>query len=288
MKKEDDNQLNDSINESPRPGLEDDRKHIEEQARPPKQSPVVPEQLSLDSKLKFACYPGISCFTACCGNIDIMLTPYDVLRMKNRLGISSDEFLEKYTRSRIDEKTGWPQLLLLMGEGEERPCPFVTEEGCTIYSDRPAMCRYYPVGQGIHRREIEGEVENREFYMLIREDHCRGFEEDKRWTIAEWRENQEASHYDEMNRDWKDIFIRRVTREEDEDGRRQQIFFIASYNIDQFRKFVFESRLLDVFVLDDEYVDRIREDELELMRFAFRYLRFLFGVEKDLELREGA
>ena len=267
---------------------QDDRSNIEGRARPPKPSPVVPEQLGLDSQLKFACHPGIKCFTACCSEIDIMLTPYDVLRMKNRLGISSDEFLEKYTRSRLDEKTGWPQLLLLMGDDEKRSCPFVTKEGCTIYSDRPAMCRYYPVGQGIHRIEIDGNVENKEFYMLIREDHCLGFEEDRQWTIASWRENQEATHYDEMNRDWKDIFIRSISKQEEEDGRKQQIFFIASYNLDQFRKFVFDSRMLDVFVLEDEYIERLRDDEIELMRFGFRYLRYLFGVEKDLEVREGA
>lgn len=267
--------------------LDDDRTNIEDSTEPPKQGPVVPEQLGLDSKFRFACHPGVKCFTACCSEIDIMLTPYDVLRMKQRLRISSDEFLEKYTRSRIDEKTGWPQLLLLMRDDEKRSCPFVTEEGCTIYSDRPAMCRYYPVGQGIHRLEIEGDVQNKEFYMMIREDHCLGFQEEKDWTIAEWRENQEAAHYDEMNRAWKDIFIRSVSREEEKDGRKQQLFFIASYNLDQFRKFVFESRLLDIFELDDDYIERMRGDEVELMRFAFRYLRYIFGVEKDLETREG-
>lgn len=267
--------------------LDDDRKQIEEAAELPKPGPVVPEQLGLDSKLRFACHPGVRCFTACCSDIDIMLTPYDVLRLKQRLGISSDELLEQYTRSRIDEKTGWPQLLLLMGEDEKRSCPFVTEEGCTIYGDRPAMCRYYPVGQGIHRLEIEGNVQNKEFYMLIREDHCLGFKEDRDWTIAEWRENQEAAHYDEMNREWKEIFIQKVSKEEEEDGRKQQLFFIASYNLDQFRNFVFESRLLDLFVLDDEFIARMREDEVELMKFAFRYLRYMFGVEKSLETREG-
>ena len=42
-------------------------------------SNIQPVKLSLDSKLKFRCHPGVSCFTACCGNIKIILTPYDIL-----------------------------------------------------------------------------------------------------------------------------------------------------------------------------------------------------------------
>jgi Fe-S-cluster containining protein len=121
---------------------------------------VQPQQLSPEHKFKFRCHPGISCFTACCSNIDIMLTPYDVLRLKRRLGISSGEFLEKYTVSRVDEKSSHPYAYLKMNAEAERRCPFVVvpgqsagglvpgPAGCTVYTDRPASCRYYPVGQG--------------------------------------------------------------------------------------------------------------------------------------------
>ena len=39
-------------------------------------SHILPEKLSLDSPLQFECHPGVSCFTACCHNIQIVLTPY--------------------------------------------------------------------------------------------------------------------------------------------------------------------------------------------------------------------
>ncbi|GBE57810.1 flagellin N-methylase [bacterium BMS3Abin01] len=250
-------------------------------------SPVVPKQLTLESRLQFRCHPGIDCFTRCCSDIDIMLTPYDVIRMKQRLGISSDRFLERYTRSRIEEKTGWPQLLIKMEESSGKPCPFVTTDGCTIYTDRPAMCRYYPIGQGIHRKQVDDQVVNEEFYMLIREEHCHGFSEERQWTIAEWRENQEAEHYDRMAGQWKELFVRNITREEEKDGRRQTMFFLASYNLDQFRRFVLESRFLETFDIDAEETAAIREDDVQLMNLAFRYLRYLFGVEKTLSLREG-
>ena len=80
---------------------------------------------------------------------------------------------------------------------EERPhCPFVKDvEGCTIYADRPAACRYYPVGQATHRRMDDDDKTpiHDEWYVMVKEDHCLGFEEDKVWTIGEWREDQEAT-----------------------------------------------------------------------------------------------
>mgnify|MGYP003572022551 CR=1 FL=1 len=54
-------------------------------------------RLTREDSFKFACHPGVSCFGDCCGDINIVLTPYDVLRLKNRLGITSGEFLDQYT-----------------------------------------------------------------------------------------------------------------------------------------------------------------------------------------------
>lgn len=254
-------------------------------------SAVEPAQLSPDSKLKFRCHPGISCFTACCSGIDILLTPYDILRMKQRLGISSDEFLDTYGRSFIDKKTQLPQVFMKMQGDEKQSCPFVSEAGCSIYTDRPAACRYYPVGQATHRvedPEDSSRVTNEEFYVIVREEHCKGFEEDKEWTIDEWRQDQEASLYDEMNRSWKDFLMRHGGLPElmEANEKRQDQFYFASYDLGRFRRFVFESRFLELFEVDEERLEEMREDEVELMRFAFEYLKYLFGMEQTLKARE--
>ena len=39
-------------------------------------------RLSPESKFRFSCHKGLSCFTQCCGDVNIFLTPYDVLRLK--------------------------------------------------------------------------------------------------------------------------------------------------------------------------------------------------------------
>lgn len=250
---------------------------------------VLKQKLTPQSKIKFRCHPGIACFTRCCSNIDILLTPYDVIRMRKRLGMTSTEFLARHTRSEIDKRTSHPLLFLKMSDNEQRTCPFVKEvKGCTIYSDRPAACRYYPVGQGTHRRMDDKNEEpvNDEFYVIVKEEHCLGFEEDKEWTIDEWRQDQEASHYDEINRDWKNMMVKTLQPGDTIDPRKQQVFYMASYDIDRFRRFVTESRFLDVIEVDPELLEKMKEDDIELMRYALEYVKHTNGVPNTVRVKQ--
>ena len=45
--------------------------------------------LNEDAKFKFACHPGVSCFNQCCADVNIFLTPYDVLAIKKSSGNQS-------------------------------------------------------------------------------------------------------------------------------------------------------------------------------------------------------
>jgi hypothetical protein len=49
-------------------------------------------RLGIDDKFKFACKQAFKCFTKCCADVNIFLTPYDILRMKKRLNIKSGQF----------------------------------------------------------------------------------------------------------------------------------------------------------------------------------------------------
>lgn len=250
---------------------------------------VVPVKLTLDSKFKFRCHKAIKCFTKCCSNIDILLTPYDILRLKNRLRLSSGEFLSKYTYVKIDENSSLPHVILKMTDDKERTCPFVNSEGCTIYTDRPANCRYYPIGQGILKKAGEKGPEEEEFYFFINETHCLGYEDDKKWTIKSWRIDQEVNVYDEMNRDWKAMQLRKNTQAQDEltENKQAQVY-MACYDIDRFRRFVFESSFLDIFDIKNKVIERIKADESELMKFGFNYVKYILMVEQTLKFKAGA
>ncbi len=124
---------------------------------------IEPVRLGPDSKFQFKCHKGVKCFTQCCRDINIILTPYDIIKLKTRLGVSSEEFLALYTEPQILEKTDLPvvTLKLLDEEGSDpdhKACPFVREDGCLVYEDRPTTCRYYPLGvASLSHKEDSGE-----------------------------------------------------------------------------------------------------------------------------------
>jgi Fe-S-cluster containining protein len=186
----------------------------------------------------------------------------------------------------IDKKNSHPFAILKMLDYAERNCPFVTPEGCTIYTDRPANCRYYPVGQGTLRKGTEQGPVNEEFYFFIREPHCLGYQEDKEWTIETWRIDQEVDLYDEMNKEWKEIQLRKDITGKPIEPAKQAQMYLAGYDLDSFRKYVFESRFLDVFDIDKEEVEKIKNDEIALMKLGFKYIKYLLMLEEALKVRE--
>ncbi|MBW1989184.1 MAG: YkgJ family cysteine cluster protein [Deltaproteobacteria bacterium] len=235
------------------------------------QARVEPQQLTGDSEITFRCGKDRSCFTQCCRGIDIVLTPYDVIRMKKRLDLASDQFLAIYTTPQLLEKTDLPVPTLKMLDDEEKSCPFVREDGCLIYEDRPASCRYYPVGHATLRPKEAEASEN--FYFLVKEPHCKGFD-DTKWTVDSWRADQGVVEYDEANRPWTDLVVRkrsfppnlRITKEA------KAMYFMACYDLDRFMRFLTESSFTKLYDVSDELLNRVREDEVARLALAVQWL----------------
>ena len=250
-------------------------------------SNIVPEKLSLDSKLKFRCHPDVSCFTACCGNIDIILTPYDIFRIRKVLNLPAQEFLLRFTTPTFLEKTDMPGVKIHLDENGR--CPFVTDEGCTIYEQRPTTCRYYPVGMSyFHGAGQENSIAE-EFYFLVNEEHCKGHEENNVQTIREWRTDQGIDESDEMNKDWMELVMRRKSfgQQATLSEPAQKMFFMVSTDLDQFRNFVFNSSFLDTYEIDDATLKLIKEDDIALLKFSDKYLASsLFGTN-DLKIKDA-
>ena len=243
-------------------------------------SNILPEKLTLDSTLQFECHPGVSCFTACCHNIKIILTPYDILLLKKRLNLASHELITQYTEPTYLEKTDMPGVQLKL-VGDKNACPFVTPEGCTVYEDRPTACRYYPVGMADFHEGGTNDADEQKFFFLVKEDHCKGHEEPKQWTIRDWRADQGVDVRDEMNKEWLRLVMRRKSfgLQATLSEAAKRMFFMASTDLDTFRKFIFESSFLDTYEVDEQILAKIKEDDIELMLFSFQYLaNTLFGA----------
>ena len=237
---------------------------------------VPPVKYDLDSKFQFECHKGLSCFTKCCKGINIILTPYDILRLKNKLEISSDEFLSIYTKPELLENTDLPIVTLKLLDDKEESCPFVRDDGCLVYDERPSTCRYYPVGTASLSHKEDKKKE--EFYFFIKEKHCKGFEEKKNWTIKKWRKDQKVDVCDEVNAGWTDLIVRKRTFTKDMQftEKAKRLFFMASYNIDAFKRFVFESDFLKKYEIPADELTKIKDDDIELLKFASKWLKWTF------------
>lgn len=258
------------------------------QPNPPPKSPAVPQLLTQESKIRFHCYPGISCFNACCKQADVTLGPYDVIRLQEHLGMTSTDFLKKYTVPFQMDQDGLPGVK--MRTTEDKVCLLLNgENGCGAYADRPTVCRYYPIAL-LNKRE-QGASQAEEDYSLVREDHCMGHGEEREITIADYRREQGCDEYDDINRDWYQLILKKKSAGPGI-GRPSetslQFFFMACYNTDMFRRFVQSDNFKKTYVMDDAFFASVEHDNIALVRFGFRLLRQVLFGEKTIEERANA
>jgi Fe-S-cluster containining protein len=239
-----------------------------------------------ENKFRFRCHKDIECFTRCCRKLNLLLTPYDIIQLKNRLEIPSGVFLEEYTNTRLDERNRFPMVYLKMSDDSEKKCPFVTHEGCTIYEDRPGACRIYPLGRAAAKPDVKRDSIER--FFVVSEDHCLGFNEDKEWRLDEWMANEGVDEYNRLNDKWMEIITSTRSLGPDKDiTRKIQMFSMASYNIDRFREFIFNSKFFDLFEVEQGLKDILSTDDKELMLFAFKWLRLSLFGEKTIGIKNG-
>ena len=56
----------------------------------------------------------------------------------------------------------------------------------------------------------------------------------------------------------------------------KQMFFMVCYNIDKFKRFVFESSFLTRYNIPAERVAQIKDDDVKLLQFGFEWLKTTF------------
>jgi len=254
---------------------------------PHQADPLPAEQphLGLDDEFQFRCGHDLECFTRCCQDVSIVLTPYDVLRMKRALGISSSDFLARYTILPFTKEQKIPVVLLKM-DPETRRCPFVTGQGCRIYPSRPWACRIYPLGLADPKNPQPG---HQRFHFLIRESFCKGHEQPRRYTVRQWLAEQGVEHYEMMGASFKELMLHEFwDRGPDLSPQQIDMYFTACYDVDRFRRFVFETSFLELFDVAEERIEAMRTDDLELLEFGIQWLRFALFGEKTLRLRKEA
>lgn len=235
-------------------------------------------------KFNFHCHEGVDCFMVCCSKVDMFLYPYDILRLKNVLKISSQEFMEQYVRViQGGSHPYFPSIMLRLTEDDSQSCPFLCDDGCGVYQDRPSACRTYPLERGVDRSPQKGA--SKDFYLLTQHDYCHGHQEEKKFTVKKWIRNQRLDEYNMMNDLWAEVdtvFSKNPWAGEGSGGPKQQVSFTACYDIDNFRLMVAKHSLLDGFTLTRDQKRRIKQSDTELLKFAFEWVKNFLGFPSSL------
>ena len=223
-------------------------------------------------KFRFACSPEIACFNRCCRDLNQLLYPYDILRLKKGLGLSSGEFLERYTIQHTGPESGLPIVALKTTDAEQLICPFVTEKGCRVYPDRPSSCRIYPLMRAISRNRETGKITER--FMLLKEPHCLGFHEPKEQTVRQWIKEQGVETDNPINdRLIEIISLKSRLRPGPLDLETRRRFYTALYDLDAFRNQLFNDRRKDNLDVDPQKLTAAETDDSNLLEVGLEFVK---------------
>jgi len=250
------------------------------------QCEIAGRRLTGEDTFCFRCHPQIACFNQCCRNLNLFLYPYDVMRLKQHLEISSDEFIDRHVDIVLRDGHHFPEVLLRMAENEQHTCPFLTEVGCSVYADRPDTCRTFPVEQGALFDAATGRSAPVHYFRPP--DFCLGAKETQQWTIDSWAQDQEADLYHQMTLRWAEI--RRLFQNdpwgaEGPHGAKAKMAFMAAYNLDRFREFLFGSSFFKRYHVKSDLKKKLRISDKALLLFGFEWIRFFVWGIRGKQIR---
>lgn len=241
-----------------------------------------PELIGIDDTFTFSCDPALTCFNQCCRDLNQFLYPYDIVRLKTRLGMRSDVFLDTYTVIYGGDTTGLPVVSFRTRASDGHRCPFVGDEGCKVYPDRPASCRLFPLARAISRSRKTGEI--MEHYALIEDPVCRGFDHGNPMTVRQFVTDQGLLPYNTFN----DKMIELISMKQQImpgylDSPYREKFILGCYNVDGFRDAIIEDGLIDHGLIGAERFEKLRSDDLTTLEIGMAWVTSeLFGAPLKL------
>ncbi|HIJ78184.1 MAG: YkgJ family cysteine cluster protein [Desulfobulbaceae bacterium] len=228
-------------------------------------------EMAPGEKFQFRCHPEVACFTDCCRQLDLALSPYDVLRLRGHLQLSAAEFLEKYALIEQEPGATFPTVYLAMVDDGRASCPFVSAQGCRVYADRPGACRIYPLGRGAFSAP---DGSSQELHVLIREPHCQGFDASAPRDLDDWKKDQELATYNQVNDELLAVLQHpRVKQGLQLSANEREAFILALYRLDELRERLGANSLEPSLELSDHERQMVADDDLALLRFGIRWVQ---------------
>lgn len=202
--------------------------------------------------------------------LELALTPYDVLRLRLGTGLSSQQLHDQYIIEELEEQDMFPKYFLTMIDDGKASCAFVGPQGCRVYPHRPSACRAYPLGRAAVRAR-DGQLH--QHFIILKEDHCKGFGEPQEQTPLEYTVDQELDKFNQFN----DALASLIQHQQIREGRfiptteQLKLYSLALYNLDSFREKI-KAGALDV----GSHPETIFTDDEALLLFGIDWLKTVF------------
>ena len=149
-------------------------------------------------------------------------------------------FWRKYTRSFLSKVGNIPVVQLLM-DPQSLYCPFVAEEGCRVYENRPWACRMFP---------LDLSSTDAQFRLIAGKERCKGLSERSKGTVRDWLECQGVLEYAEMDREFQSVVPERFKPGAPMNEGLGRVLFIA-YDLDRFAELLKDGRFLMFHEVDE-------------------------------------
>jgi hypothetical protein len=95
-----------------------------------------------------------------------------------------------------------------------------------------------------------------------------------------------VAEYDDLNAEWYQLILKKKSAGPavgKPPMASLRLFFLASYDLDTFRRFVLSENFRKTYVLPDELYAEVAADDLALLRFSYRFLRQVLFGERSIE-----
>ncbi|WP_018086767.1 YkgJ family cysteine cluster protein [Desulfurispora thermophila] len=152
--------------------------------------------LKPDDKFIFSCQD--ECMGRCCHSIRIFLDPWDVESIARFLQLSTQQFIQQYTRIDFDPRYSWPYVI--MRDAESSCCAFMLPDGkCSIYPVRSRNCRTYPLARAVRFTFTSDHdyITDERYFLLPRQSFCFGHKSKTEWNLQGWLADAKLAEYNE-------------------------------------------------------------------------------------------
>ena len=142
-------------------------------------------RLELDDILPFSC---THCGGCCTHQEELLLNPLDLFRMAVELGITVEQWLEKYGEYYIGEDSRMP-IVRIRPQGETRRCPLLKNNKCSVHKAKPSVCGLYPLGRTVrYVMDKQGEPNLEKSEVIYFHSGCFCGSQNGHQTVRKWLE----------------------------------------------------------------------------------------------------